>query len=131
MSFLGVMQLCVNRFGSYLHGLAGLGLEDGKGEGFVLVKEGDFPSGLLADRDFGIVEGIAGPLGLDLVGCAVILQGQVFGQCTGLLVAQDLLQIVIGQQRAMRVVAAAGRSGETPVEVLSKGLQVGIRGWTV
>ena len=102
VAYVGVLQFCINRLGSDFDGLAGLGLKEGEVEGLVQVKDADIPIGLAADQDFGVVEGVAGSQGLDLVGDQIILQGQVLGQSAALLVAEDKVQVIACQQRAMR-----------------------------
>jgi hypothetical protein len=55
-----MMHLGVDRLGSNFHSLTRQGLKKGKGARFVWVKDNDFAIGFLADRDFGILQGIAG-----------------------------------------------------------------------
>ena len=52
---------------------------NGVGKGYVFVEDRDFSLGILTDRHFGIAQGIAWAIGLDLVHNMLVLQGQVFG----------------------------------------------------
>ena len=60
--------------------LSGLFVEDSVGERFLLVKQGDATSRILADRYLGIAHGIGWAFRLDLVNDLFKLDGQVFGE---------------------------------------------------
>ena len=88
-------------------GLFGLGLIECVRQGFPVVPDGDFIESINTDHDLSVTEGIGGTRGLDLVDGLLALQGQVFGERTGLLPGQDVSEIIFGGQRTMCIDHAA------------------------
>ena len=86
----------------------------------MLVEDGDNSFGVFAHGDGSIAQGVIWACGLDLIDDLVVLNGQVFGERTGLLVSEDNVQIFGLEQRTMGVMGAAGLHGKTLVKVFSE-----------
>ena len=86
----------------------------------MLVEDGDNSLGVFAHGDGRIAQGVIWACGLDLIDDLVVLNGQVFGERTGLLIGEDNVQVFGLEQRAMGVMGAAGLHGKTLIEVFSE-----------
>ena len=60
-------------------------MDSGKIEGFLVMEDGNFTLGVLIDNYFGFAKGNGRAVGLELVDDNVELDGQVLGDCAGLL----------------------------------------------
>jgi hypothetical protein len=86
----------------------------------MLVEDGDNSFGVFAHGDGGLAQGVIWASGLDLIDDLVVLNGQVFGECTRLLVGEDQVQIFGLEQRAMGIMGAARLHCETAIVVCSE-----------
>ncbi len=59
----------------------------------MLVEDGDNSLGVFAHGDGSIAQGVIWACGLDLVDDLVVLNGQVLGERTGLLIGEDNVQV--------------------------------------
>ena len=75
-----ILESGIQVFGRNDFSLFGLFVEDGVGERFLLVKQGDVTSRILADSYLGLAHGIGWAFRLDLVDDFFKLDGQVFGE---------------------------------------------------
>ena len=88
------LDLAIEDFGTHDFGLLGRPVEDGIGQGLVIVEDGDFSIGILTDGDLRIAQGVVGAVRLDLVDDTVGLHGQVLGERADFLAGQDQVQVV-------------------------------------
>ena len=79
MSLALVEQNVIDLLGRDHFRLACLFVENGEVEGVVFVKDGDFSMSVLADDYLGVVQGIGGTIGLDLIDHIFELDGEILG----------------------------------------------------
>ena len=60
-------------------------MDSGKIEGFLVMEDGDFTMGVFTDNYFSFAKGNGRAVGLELVDDNVEMDGQVLGECAGLL----------------------------------------------
>jgi len=116
----------IERFRIGHFGLAGWFVVDGVRQGLTIVEDGDFCLGILANGNLCIAQGVIGASGLDLVDDLVELDGQVLGKGTGLLMAEDEVQVFGFEQGPMSIMGAAGRHAKTAVVIFSELGQIGV-----
>ena len=121
-----ILESSIQVFGCNDFSLFDLFVEDGVGERFLLVKQGDVTSRILADSYLGLAHGIGWAFRLDLVDDLFKLDGQVFGERARILPGQDARQIILGSEWAMRIVLADGLHAKALVEICDKFRQIGI-----
>ena len=122
----GQPDMAIEGFAIHDFGLLGRFVEDGVGQGFVFVEDGNFSIGILADGDLSIAQGVAGAVRLDLVDDPVGLHGQVLGERADFLAGQDQVQVFCFEQRAVCIVVAAWLNCKATIEVFPELWQEGI-----
>ena len=95
-------------------------VENGEVEGVVFVKDGDFSMSVLADDYLGVVQGIGGTIGLDLIDHIFELDGEILGDGARLLPGEDLVEILGSQQGAMGIQGTARLDCKAAVEVCNE-----------
>ena len=115
-----VLEFDADGFGRYHLGLPFLSVEDGVGEGLILVEEADHSLGVFTDFHRGFAQGISRPLGLDLIDDIVILEGQVVGEYARFLPGEDAFQVGGGGKRPMEIEGAAGLDREAGIEIIEE-----------
>ena len=91
-------------------------MENGEGQFSGLVEDRDGSLGIFADSDLGMAQGITGRLGLDLVDDLPELEGEVFGEQSGLLPGQDVAQLLTRGERAVDIVRTARRDRKSGIK---------------
>ena len=82
---IGLLDIVIDGIGIYDLRLSDGFVESGKIERFLVIEDGDFTMGDLTDNYFGSAKGIGRAVGLDLVDDIVEMDGQILGDCAGLL----------------------------------------------
>ena len=91
-------------------------VENGEIEEVVFVQDSDLSLSILADDHLGVVQGIGGPIGLDLIDHIFELDGEIFGDGARLLPGEDLVKILMGQQGSMSIQGRARLDCKASVE---------------
>ena len=93
----------IHLFGGDHFGLPQLFLEDGVSEFFAFIEDRDFALNILADSDLDIAQGVGGTVGLDLVDHVLELDSEVLGNGARLLPGEDLVKVVVFEQRTVNI----------------------------
>ena len=126
MSLALIDKYLIDLFREYYLGLFGLLVKNGVVQEFAFIEDGDVVVCIQADRDSRFAHGIGGALSLDLVDDLFELQGQVFGEHTGLLPLEKADEIVLSCERTMSVMSAFGLDSKAAIEVIHVFWQEGI-----